>query len=63
MDDVTAFFIFLIAVVGAFAALAVTAAVRARRDDARRWWTIPAISVAVAAVPLAVGVAGLLVVP
>ena len=63
MDDVTVFFVLLLALVGAFAVLAVSAAVRARRDDVRRWWTVPAVSVAVAAAPILVGVAGLLVLP
>ena len=63
MDDVLAFFIFLTAVVAAFAALAVAAAIRARRDKVRRWWALPAVSVIVGAAPILVAVSALLIVP
>ena len=63
MDDVLAFFIFLTAVIAAFAALAVAAALRARRDKVRHWWALPAVSVVVAAMPIMVAVSGLLIVP
>ena len=62
MDDVLAFFLLLLALVGCFAGVAVAASIRARRNQVKRWWALPAVSVAVAAAPLVVGVAGLLVV-
>jgi len=63
MDDVLAFFIFLSAVIAAFAALAVAAAVRARRNKERRWWALPAVSIVVGAAPILVAVSALLIVP
>lgn len=63
MDDATIFFAILLALIGAFAVLAVIAAVRARRDRARHWWAAPVISVLAVTATLLAGVGGLLVVP